>query len=65
MKFIELTNNKRRILVNTAHIMLIEPFIMNGEETTMITLAHPLRSTGERKISVRETYDEVLNMELD
>lgn len=65
MRFIELTNNKRRILVNTAHIMLIEPFIMNGEENTMITLAHPLRSTGERKISVHETYDEIINMELN
>lgn len=62
MKFIELPSKDGSFLVNTDHILLVEPFYFKGEESVMVTFAHPIDCGGTIKKNVNLTYTDFKKM---
>lgn len=58
MKMIELPSKDGNFLINEDHIMMVEPFVFKGEQSIMITLAHPLNGKGTRKVNVDISYSD-------
>lgn len=62
-KFIEVTKQKNKMLINVSEIAYIEPYKDLSIEGCMITLIHTTkRFTEGRKIFVKETYNEVIKL---
>ncbi len=61
MRFIELPTAEGNILINTEHIMIIEPSVFKNEEDVMITLSHVITWQGRLagKILANISYSEI------
>ena len=61
MRFVELSTAEGNILINTDHIMIIEPSVFKGEEDVMITLSRTITWHGKLagKILANIPYSEI------